>query len=46
MSKKIQYIQIPNNLICTKEISHYAVFLYIVLVINSYNKTTNIKINY
>lgn len=45
MSKKIQYIQIPNNLICTKEISHYAVFLYIVLVINSYNKTTNIKIN-
>lgn len=45
MSKKIQYIQIPNNLICTKEISHYAVYLYIVLVINSYNKTTNIKIN-
>lgn len=45
MEKKIQYIQIPNNLICTKDISHFAIFLYVVLVINSFNKIVNIKIS-
>lgn len=45
MEKKMQYIQIPNNLVCTKDISHYAVFLYVVLVINSYNRQVNTKIS-
>lgn len=34
---KIHYIHIPNNLICTKIINHYAVYLYVIMRIHSWD---------
>jgi len=43
MEKKVQYIHIPNNLICTKEINHNAIYLYMILRMYSWDdKITNI----